>query len=63
MNYYEFYGLEAGLILNSSTLVVATKKMLTIFKIALDNSLIMRDTLDVELSMSNILELKRIIKR
>jgi hypothetical protein len=63
MKYYEFYGLETGLILNSSTLVVATKKMLTIFRIAIDNSLIMRDTLEAELSMSNILELKRIINR
>ena len=57
MRYYEFHGLETGLILNSATLVVATKDILTIFRIAKDNSLTMVDTLEADSSFPTIQEL------
>ena len=57
MRYYEFHGLETGLILNSATLVVATKDILTFFRIAKDNSLTMVDTLEADSSFPTIQEL------
>jgi hypothetical protein len=58
MRYYEFHGLETGLILNSETLVVATKEIITIFRIAEEkNPLIMVDTLEADSSLPTIKEL------